>query len=193
MGACASILTDIIIFCHFAGKNILGGNNMKKFLAIVPFVVLLIACQSNPALKTTNFVSSVEAEKEGTGIEIRVLDVEWQTPLFEPAGIRDILIEIKNSGSSIARVNWAKSSLNYNNSSYGIFLEGMKFMDAGKEPPVTVLPKGGSISRRVYSASRVEFYGGSWVIYPMAPNIQLLLCVEIDGKENYFTISAFRK
>jgi len=83
---------------------------MKKFLAIIPFMVLLIACQSNPALKTTDFVSSVEAEKEGTGIEIRVLDVEWQTPLFEPAGIRDILIEIKNSGSSIARVNWAKSS-----------------------------------------------------------------------------------
>jgi uncharacterized protein YerC len=53
-------------------------------------------------------------------------------PLFEHAGIRDILIEIKNSGSSIARVNWAKSSLNYNNSSYGIFLEGMKFMDAGR-------------------------------------------------------------
>jgi hypothetical protein len=58
--------------------------------------------------KNNRFCSSVEAEKEGTGIEIRVLDVEWQTPLFEPAGIRDILIEIKNSGSSIARVNMGK-------------------------------------------------------------------------------------
>jgi hypothetical protein len=55
-----------------------------------------------------------------------------------------------------------------------------------------VLPKGGSISRRVYSASRVEFYGSSWSFIPWLKH-STSLCVEIDGKENYFTISAFRK
>jgi uncharacterized protein YcfL len=38
---------------------------MKKFLAIIPFMVLLIACQSNPALKTTDFVLQLKRKKKG--------------------------------------------------------------------------------------------------------------------------------
>lgn len=166
---------------------------MKKLISSITFIVLLISCQIEPAVKISDFNSSVQTEKEGTGIEVKVLDIEWQTPLMEPAGIRDILLEIKNNGNSIARINWEKSSMNYYNNSYGIFLDGMKYSDAGKAPPITVIPKGGMISRRTYSSSQPRYYGGGWGIFPMAPNIQLLLCVEIDGKENYFTITASRK
>ena len=162
---------------------------MKRLFLIVPIIILVCSCQITPAIKIYDFSSSIQSEKEGNGIEIKVLDIEWQTPLMEPAGIRDILLEIKNKGNSIARINWEKSSMNYNNTSYGIFLEGMKYADAGKAPPTTVIPKDGMISRRVYSSSQPRYYGGGWGIFPMAPSIQLLLCVEIDGKENYFTIT----
>lgn len=166
---------------------------MKKIIAVFPIIALLLSCQVTPAVKMTDFSSSVQSEKVGTGVEIKVLDIEWQSPLFEPAGIRDVLIEIKNSSPSMARINWGKSSMNYSDSSYGIFLEGMKYLDAGKNPPMTIIPKGGMISRRVYSSSQPRFYSGAWGIFPMAPNIQLLLCVELDGIENYFTITASRQ
>jgi len=90
------------------------------------------------------------------------------------------------------QIDWGKSSINYEGSSYGIFLEGMKYMDAGKTPPMAIIPKGGNFAKFVYSANQ-PYYEKNWYMHGMKMPIQIMLCTQIEGKEVYFTISISEK
>lgn len=165
--------------------------NVLVFL-FTAVLALMCSCASSPQKKINDFNIEITSEVSSFNVSVQVLAVNWKSSLLLSEGIQSVFLQVKNSSNGVARIIWDKSSINYNGSSYAFFLDGMKYIDAGKAPPITVIPKGGSIERLIYSSEQPNYtagqYGG-WSMRPMAASIQLLLCVEADKTENYFTIS----
>jgi len=123
---------------------------------------------------------------------VSVIDIYWITYLFDP-GLGGLVIRINNNTSGIIRISWEKSSVNYAGNSGGVFLDGMKYIDSGKAPPVTVIAPNSSVAKTVFSSLQPYFYSSSWQMKPMKTPVQILLCIEAEGKEFYYDIRLLEK
>lgn len=170
-----------------------------KRLAVLAIVLLFIlaSCETVPEKVFSDYETTIENEALNDGVSVSVVNIQWLRVMGFSGGLGGIEVEVKNTGSEIVRISWGKSSINYGSSAYGIFLEGMKYIDAGKAPPDSVIPKNGAVTKVIHSSDQPYYasskYVNGWFMRPIETPIQVMLCVEIGGKEKYATISMVNK
>ena len=102
-------------------------------------------------------------------------------------------LSVKNKTNSILKINWANSSFNYNGSSYGIFIEGQKYIDQNTPMNPTILPAKGSMSKEIFSSDQVYYlngqYGGWRMNDIIASSVTIVLCIEQGAGESYYSIT----
>lgn len=161
-------------------------------ISIIVFLCIISACSTVPPKATNDFSIKISSEKGSGLVDLKVLNVGWRTPLFKPeGGIDGVVIGFENKTASIVRIVWDKSSIVYNGNSNVIFLEGSKYIDAGKSTPDMIIPAQGSVKKGIYSASQPSYvsgqYGG-WRMDIMAQSITIVLCVESGSAQDFYTI-----
>lgn len=162
---------------------------MKRLLILFVAIILTSCISTTPENEPT--ATATVSPEQKPGLEIAFNGVTWSQVWGKVYGIEGVVVAFKNSGTNIARVVWEKSSVISGSSSNIPFLDGMKYIDAGKPIPATMVPPGATIKRIVYSSSQPSYtsgkYGG-WSMKPLPLNVQIVFCID-DGGESYYTMN----
>ncbi len=165
---------------------------MKKiaFIGLIFFATQILFAQDFQWRNTSDFNIVVESEKKSSGVTVTIPHIEYQFPLDDKPGIGWVEVSIANNSLSIARIIWEKSTVFYNDNSYIPFLDGMKYVDAGKAPAISMIPKGSKLGKNILSSGQVTYKSGrtGWMMLSMPEKLQIILCIESNSSENYWTI-----
>jgi len=161
-------------------------------VVLIGSLILLASCASTPSGPAPTFNVQVTAD---TPVEIQVAAIaSYGRNFLYGDGLAGFGVSVSNNTGKMARVNWEKSSVITNGTSSPPFISGMKYKDAGTTPPPLMVPSGGKISVDVFSASQPYYTGGQYATWIMqnikTQKAQLIICVESEGKEIYFTVDA---
>ncbi len=166
---------------------------MKKMIfGLIGAGFLIVSCATTPSISRSFDVQV--ASEANTGMASISVIPKWQDKaLFNIAGYSVFHGLFKNNTDKIVRINWEKSSVSYNGSSSTIFLEGQKYINASEPMSPTVIPAKGSVEKDLFSASQPYYvtgqYGGWRMNNIPATKVTLVLCIEGNGLEDYYTVS----
>lgn len=95
-------------------------------------------------------------------------------------------ITIVNNSNKVAKVIWNNSSITDEVTTHSLFLDGLKYSNAGESIPPTILSPKGKVSRSLFASENVRYGYKVWVIDPMiGREFTITICIEVDGKEYY--------
>ncbi len=156
---------------------------MKKifFLLIMLLVLTFLGCTSTG----TNKINYETKEKVYSPIKLAL--IVPNLTIDKKGNVTATSILISNITDKPLNILWEESSINNN----VIFKSGMKYIDAGKTPPKTIIFPKGSEYLELYDSSTVYYqsgqYGG-WRINKMRTPVKMILTIEQDGnKEQYIS------
>jgi len=167
---------------------------MKKgIIALVAIVLLLGSCASSGGLvKSVGIAASTitvpDEIKEKVIVVLNGPARDKSAAYANPGGLD---VSITNNTDSIIKVLWSKSSyLSSDGMSHTILLNGMKYSDAGKAPPDSIVPAKAFTKAQAFYAENV--YAGSMVFIKPIPtsSTTLLICVEVESKEYFISVLA---
>ena len=166
----------------------------KRALLGLAVLVSLAGCASAPQRQVG--ATMLLAEADGIKLDV-VKHYEFGDSWYQSAHKGDTFttgfsIRIENLTDSAVKIIWNNSSITDDVGTHRFFMDGMRYIDANKDIPPTVMPPRGSISRAIYSADSVKYGSGLsniWIIHAMkGTDFTITVCVEIQGQEYYFTI-----
>ncbi len=102
-------------------------------------------------------------------------------------------VGLQNKTSDAIEINWSKSSISYKGQTYGIFISGQKYIDAGKAVPNLTIPPNGRATKDIYPSENVAWIGNTagWKISAMPISkrdmVTLTLAIESEGKTLFVT------
>ena len=163
---------------------------MKKILVALLPIAVMIACATAPPPLDWDY--EIDDSYQDNMVKITVNQIYQHYEVFQGwEDLEGIEISIHNVSSKPIIIDWNKSALEYNGTSHRVFLTGQKFIDANKDIPDQVIGSGSRIDKGIYPADSVYYvsgrYGG-WRMKSFNTNIiSCLICIEIDGKERFYT------
>jgi hypothetical protein len=173
-------------------------EKMKSKLALLGFLVVLatVSCASMKGreMAMSDYDIQYDRDKNIEGLTIEVTNIVWGNNwMYDTEGIEGISITVKNGTDGILKILWEESSVSYSQKSFPVFLDGMKYANAGQvNAPPTIVGKGQSASRDVFSADQPFFvsgrYGG-WRMGFMDKDVLLVICVAKADAKVYETIN----
>ena len=165
---------------------------MRKLMVVIAVVVMvLLGCVTTPT-EPAKFTATVDdSYKDGAVVVVGLgLEVErsWGRTEF-----RGVTIGIKNLTKLPVIVVWDQSSINYGGTSHAVFLDGQKYIDAGRGVPNQVIAAGMYVTHAVFPADNVFYissqYGG-WNLKPiLAEEVSVLLSVKVGGEDRFYTVT----
>lgn len=168
------------------------GQKMKKLsmFIILLVVALLSSCVSVPkrTLTSTDLLNELDTFDFVVNKHLEFGDGLYQAMHPNTTFTNGFNITIINNSNKVAKVIWNNSSITDEVSTYSLFLDGLKYINAGAAIPPTVLSPNGKLNRSLFSAEHVRYNYRVWVIDPMAGNdFTITICIEVDGKEYYLS------
>ncbi len=119
---------------------------MKKTLYLLSIVLTLLftGCSNSP--KTIKeFESKIIKTSSYANVEVK-------------ERYQGIILTLENKTDDVIEVDWNSSNLNGSN----LFLEGQKYIDAGRAVPATVIAPYSKITKNVFSADNVYYSSGKY-------------------------------
>jgi len=173
---------------------------MKIKIGLLSLVMVLttLSCVSTggAVMTLSDFDIQYDRDKSIEGLSIQATNVYWDTTNILGMGnksIKGISIEVNNQTDAIVKILWDESSISYEGKSFPVFLDGMKYINAGQvNAPPTIIAKGQTTRRDVYSSDQPHYtsgqYGG-WYMGLMADEVQLVVCTAKGDEKSYETIA----
>ena len=158
---------------------------MKKtlFLLVGISFLLLSSCVSTAQV---SYDVKIDYESETPAVTLIVAPT-WNGNLIFGPGFGEFLCSFKNSSDKTVRVVWAESNLNYNGNTFVPFIDGQKYIDAQTPMSPAAIPKGGMITKRVYSSAQPSYTSGTYGRWNMNPikskQVQLIFLIKSDSGE----------
>lgn len=160
---------------------------MKKALQLLLLIFILTLTACTGAKPTFETVKTVY-QKPTSLVEVNVLNntlVKATSLVYFP---KEVVVSVKNLTDKPVSIKWEESSINAGT----IFKSGMKFIDAGKTIPNTVIFPKATEQFELYSAEQISYtsgqYGG-WGVrgwFEEEVPIKLVITFEQNGvKEQY--------
>lgn len=148
--------------------------------------------------------SAVPITGYGTGYGLKPADPNSHMYYFRTPGItrfnyafgvKGLALRVENLTDNVLVVHWNESVIQIGNSSGMPFINGMKYIDAGKpaDTPNTIIPPKSFINVDVYPATNVRYDSGSWGITfePISDEgitqVAITMKVEEDGASKYYS------
>ena len=133
---------------------------MKKLLFALIVLLSFISCSTPPT--TTPIYYVIESDNPDNGISIELLGTEisdyWmnvharvEDNFSKSKGIAGLKIRIVNNTSSVAKIKWDSSSINGST----VFVDGMRYEDHGRVPPLSVIAPNEGIIKDVSSSKQL--------------------------------------
>lgn len=97
---------------------------------------------------------------------------------------------ITNRTNTVLQVDWSKSSINYNQNSYPLVIDGQKYVDANRPMPPMMVPAKGDSMKSFSSAEQVHYSNGAktWYESPIrATDAIVILCLVQGTTETYYS------
>lgn len=163
-------------------------------ILLVLLTTMSCASMKSREMSMADYDIKNDRDKVISGVTVRVTNVGWGNNwLLRTEGISGISIVVENHTDAIVKILWEESSVSYYGRSFPVFLDGMKYTNAGQvNAPPTIVGKGQTASREVYSSDQPDFvsgqYGG-WQLGFMAKDVQLVICVAKGDEKAYETIT----
>lgn len=172
---------------------------MKKICLMLTVLVsfLLISCASTP--EAASYVVDIEYETDSPAVTLQVEVINNGMSggilgrLFsDNSTLNGFRCSFKNNTDKVVRVVWSESSLNYNGTSYVPFIEGQKYVDSNSPMTPAAIPKGGSITKTVFSSNQADLEvnkgKSKWNIQSLdSEEVQLLFMIKSENGEEYIT------
>lgn len=163
---------------------------MKKALSgILATTVIFASCTSlQPIVGESKYSQeSVEVIQNGylvTWTPIYIM-LEWQS-------VKGLQVELQNKSGNTIEINWSESSIAYKGQTYGLFISGQKYVDAGKAVPNLTIPPNGRVNKDIYPSDNVSWAGNAgWRISAMPigkkDKVTLTIAIESEGKTQFIT------
>jgi len=166
---------------------------MKRVLPIAILVlVMATGCVSTPGglghtvgISNSNITVPDEI-KELVTITLNGPARDKSAAYANPGGLD---VSINNNSSAIIKILWSKSSfLSPDGGSHTILLTGMRYSDAGRNPPDSIIPPNSFSRSQAFYAENV-LVGSMTFIKPIpTSSTTLLICIEVKNKEYYVSI-----
>jgi hypothetical protein len=87
-------------------------------------------------------------------------------------------------------IQWDQSSINFGGTSHQVFLDGQKYIDAGRGSPNQVIAAGMNVSRAVFPADNVVYTGSDWMIREIKESeVSVLLAVKVNNEDRFYTVT----
>ncbi len=148
--------------------------------------------------------SAVPITHCGTGYGLKPADPNSHMYYFRSAGItrfnyaygvEGLSLRMENLTDNVLVIHWNESVIQIGNTSGMPFINGMKYIDAGKpsDTPNTIIPPKTFVNVDVYPAVHVKYDRGSWDITfePIRDDgttqATITMKVEEDGASKYYT------
>lgn len=165
---------------------------MKKNLFYVLIILLITACTSVEPKEYYKAITK-EYQKPVSLVQVSILNTElgkndygWYTP-------KEINVSVKNLTDKTITIKWEESSINGNT----IFKSGMKYIDAGKTIPNTIIFPNSFENLELYDSSKVAYNSsmGYWNIGFWSEKelpIKLIMTFEQDGKKEQYLVEIIK-
>lgn len=113
------------------------------------------------------------------------------TPNFElrQKGVSGISVKIDNKTNSIIKTKFINSSISYEMKTSSLIIEGMKFIDANQNIPTDkIIPPNVATKFLAFPSENVSYNNGWKMAGIDSFPITMILCLEIDSKDYYWTM-----
>ena len=155
---------------------------MNKKLALSALVASawLTGCAA-PASNSWNYPAPVSVHNDA-------YDITASIPCIVLMGQKtctNFSVDVHNKTNQAIKIVWNDSALTYGGTSSPLLPDGVKYMDAEKAKPDTIIPPGATISKTFVPASNVSFstYTHGWVTQLITPNsYTLYLQMNVNGQ-----------
>lgn len=128
---------------------------MKPIFALSCAVLVLASCQSFLSNGQPDFTFTVNSPYQDDLVLISVSGLEMVNRLTTGNQVVGLEVEIRNKSDKPLTIKWGDSSIEYNNKSHVVFLDGHFYSDAGKPMPDAYLPPGRRVTSGVVPADNV--------------------------------------
>lgn len=120
----------------------------------------------------------------------KIKDSNWININIESA-YKGISVSLENKVEDVIEIDWNSSSLDGSN----LFMDGQKYIDAGKQVPIQVIAPYSTIRRSLYKANTVYFSSGKYGGWNLSDaNYPSKLVIKaINGKKSQFIIYDLNK
>ena len=110
-------------------------------------------------------------------------------------GVKGLALRMENLTDNVLVIHWNESVIQIGNSSSMPFINGMKYIDAGKpaDTPNTIIPPKSFVNVDVYPATNVDYGNGSWniIFEPISDEgttqATITMKIEEDGTSKYYS------
>ena len=114
-------------------------------------------------------------------------------------GVKGLAMQLENLTDNVLVIHWKDSVIQIGNNGGMPFINGMKYIDAGKpsETPNTVLPPKASLNIEIYPATKVKYYS-SWgwhiLVEPISSDgstqATVTMKIEENGASKYYSFKS---
>ena len=168
---------------------------MKPIFALSCAVLVLASCQSFLSNGQPDFTFTVNSPYQDDLVLISVSGLEMVNRLTTGNQVVGLEVEIRNKSDKPLTIKWGDSSIEYNNKSHVVFLDGQFYSDAGKPMPDAYLPPGRRVTSGVVPANNVPSASSSAYGANQAPfdpiyskDITCHVAIDLGGESRMYVV-----
>ncbi len=133
----------------------MGAFPMKKFFALSCAVFVFASCQSFLSNGQPDFTFVVSSPYQDDLIQVSVPGLVMVNRLTTGNQVVGLNVEVHNKSDKSLTVKWGDSSIEYDNKSHMVFLNGRFYSDAGKPMPDAYIGAGRTATSGLIPADNV--------------------------------------
>ena len=152
---------------------------MKKMILAVIAASTLAGC----AMPSNNWIYPAPVEVHNDQYDAK-LSINCHIGMGNQKVCQTFGVEIHNKTKQAIKIVWNDSAVTYSGTSTPLFPDGVKFIDAEKAKPDTIIPPGATVAKEATPASNVSFDSTiGWHTQLIKPNTyQLYLQLMVNGE-----------